>query len=539
VLFAIFAIGVLPVALDLAQPHGLFGITEYDDGVYFGASLRLISGVFPYRDFVLVQPPGIAIVLAPFAALSHLIGGRDALGVARIATAGVVGANAALVGYVLRRRGLIAMAIGGLCLAVFPTAYTADHTFLLEPFCVLFCLLGACAMFAGDALGSDRRCLLAGVCFGVAGTIKVFAIVPIVVLLVICLVVRRRAAWAFLAGIAAALVVFVLPFVVAAPSAFVHDVIASQLGRSTGRPTPLLNRLFALTGLAYASRALNPAPNVPSVPATTAPTAVASSCVAAIVALLAARLARGTERSALGWFIVASAVGVVAIALVPAAYYDHYAYFSAPFLALAIGAGACTAVQGVRRATDRMTARRRRTIRRSLAATVVGLIATGTALGLAISISSTTALMDRFSDPGAQVAAALPVGSCVITDAESLLVSAGRAGPGPDGCPAIVDPTGVWLTIDPTHPPVRAGTGHKSAALVAIWADALRRAQYVVLSGACAFRIPWTPALAGYFDTHFVKVDGPYGLAFRRGTATEPTERPTMRATCAATRAAT
>ncbi|HWD24554.1 MAG TPA: hypothetical protein VG368_03755, partial [Acidimicrobiales bacterium] len=77
VLAVIFCVGVLPVALDLSRPHGLFGLTEYDDGVYFGASLRLIEGVFPYRDFVFVQPPGITVVLAPFAALSHLIGGRS------------------------------------------------------------------------------------------------------------------------------------------------------------------------------------------------------------------------------------------------------------------------------------------------------------------------------------------------------------------------------------------------------------------------------------------------------------------------------
>jgi hypothetical protein len=46
-----------------------------------------ITGVLPCKDFVLIQPAGITVVLAPFAALSHFIGGRHALGAARIFTA--------------------------------------------------------------------------------------------------------------------------------------------------------------------------------------------------------------------------------------------------------------------------------------------------------------------------------------------------------------------------------------------------------------------------------------------------------------------
>jgi alpha-1,2-mannosyltransferase len=42
----------------LTRPGYLLGVTEYDDGVNFGDALRLVSGVIPYRDFVMVQPPG-------------------------------------------------------------------------------------------------------------------------------------------------------------------------------------------------------------------------------------------------------------------------------------------------------------------------------------------------------------------------------------------------------------------------------------------------------------------------------------------------
>ena len=43
---------------ELSRPGELLGVTEYDDGVLFGNALRLVSGVIPYRDFAMVQPPG-------------------------------------------------------------------------------------------------------------------------------------------------------------------------------------------------------------------------------------------------------------------------------------------------------------------------------------------------------------------------------------------------------------------------------------------------------------------------------------------------
>ena len=53
---------------------------------------------------------------------------------------------------------------------------------LLEPWLVLFCLLGALAVFDGDRLaGSRRRLVWGGVAFGFAGAVKVWAILPVLV----------------------------------------------------------------------------------------------------------------------------------------------------------------------------------------------------------------------------------------------------------------------------------------------------------------------------------------------------------------------
>src|SRR5450756_1040925 len=58
----------------LARPGYLLGVTEYDDGVLFGNALRLVTGVIPYRDFAMVQPPGSMLLMAP-AALLAKVGG--------------------------------------------------------------------------------------------------------------------------------------------------------------------------------------------------------------------------------------------------------------------------------------------------------------------------------------------------------------------------------------------------------------------------------------------------------------------------------
>ena len=62
------ALGVC--AYQLSLPNVLFGYhystgNPYDDGVYLGAALHLVNGVLPYRDFVLLHPPGITLLMTP------------------------------------------------------------------------------------------------------------------------------------------------------------------------------------------------------------------------------------------------------------------------------------------------------------------------------------------------------------------------------------------------------------------------------------------------------------------------------------------
>ncbi|MGA2123761.1 MAG: hypothetical protein ABSG58_04965, partial [Acidimicrobiales bacterium] len=94
----------------------------YDSGVYLAASIRLISGALPYRDFVFVQPPGILICLSPAALFSRVFGSHDGLILARVMTAFVSAANVSLLCLLVRHRGRTAMIIAGLGLAFMPIA---------------------------------------------------------------------------------------------------------------------------------------------------------------------------------------------------------------------------------------------------------------------------------------------------------------------------------------------------------------------------------------------------------------------------------
>ena len=93
------ALGVC--AYQLSLPNVLFGYhystgNPYDDGVYLGAALHLVNGVLPYRDFVLLHPPGVALLMTPIAALGRIIGTRDAMAGARLVTVLITALNAGL-----------------------------------------------------------------------------------------------------------------------------------------------------------------------------------------------------------------------------------------------------------------------------------------------------------------------------------------------------------------------------------------------------------------------------------------------------------
>ena len=151
------ALGLALRLYQLSRPDYLIGVTEYDDGTDFGSAVLLIHGDLPYRDFIMVQPPGITLLMAPVALVAKGIGTAWGMGVGRILTALAGAAVVAMGGLLVRHRGLLAVIAACGILAVYPAAVQAAHTVLLEPWLVLFCLAGAVAVFDGDGLTDNGR----------------------------------------------------------------------------------------------------------------------------------------------------------------------------------------------------------------------------------------------------------------------------------------------------------------------------------------------------------------------------------------------
>lgn len=230
---------------------GLHGLGNYDDGVHFAAALGLVNGRLPYRDFLLLHPPGVAIVLAPFAALSWLIGEPDAVAVARLSWMLLGGVNAVLCGLVLRPVNRIAGLVAALCYALALGAVYVEHTMLLEApatTVLLAALVVTRLLGGGDGIRAQHY-VVAGLLLGSSPLLKMWGIVPLLVVVVTIWLRRGRRPGLITFGTAAATCAAVcLPFFVAAPAQMWQLVVVAQLGRRRVRESPA-ERLTDVLGL--------------------------------------------------------------------------------------------------------------------------------------------------------------------------------------------------------------------------------------------------------------------------------------------------
>ncbi len=505
---AIVLITVLAVGLRLYQltrPQYLLGVTEYDDGTDFGSAILLIHGYLPYRDFIMVQPPGITLLMAPVAAATKALGTAWGMGVGRILTAVAGGAAAGLAGLLVRQRGLLAVILASGIVAVYPASVQAAHTVLLEPWLVLFCLLGALAVFDGDRLsGSGKRLVWGGLAFGFAGAIKVWAILPVLVILVLAARQPRRAL-GFAAGVAAGFLAAVLPFAALAPRTFYDSVVLAQLVRVDVVRVAMSYRLHQITGLTDFS-SLGP------VPLTIVTVAILVLIVGCAVA---ASRRSGQAPLPLEQFAYGATVLTIIAFLWPADFYYHYAGFLAPFLALAIAlpVGRLVATLSPAAGATGWLARHG-TAAASVIIVIFAIVQAGFETTLQPPLAPTTpGLTGTIIDQAQRV---IPPGACVLADQASYAIAANRFGSSKPGCVPMVDGVGSDYSLSQGR---NAASGAQHVPAVrALWLSALRGADYVWLSPLSYKRIPWTAReITVYFDQHFVPAPGgPFGLYVRK-----------------------
>jgi alpha-1,2-mannosyltransferase len=505
----IAAATLLALALRLYQltrPGFLLSVNEYDDGPYFGSAVRLVNGALPYRDFLIVQPPGITLLMLPAALLSKVTGTAWGMATGRILTVLAGSASVALAGLLVRHRGALATAIACGIMAVYPDSIQAVKTVLVEPWLVLFCLIGALALFDGDGFTTRRRRLIwGGVALGFGGAVEPWAIFPVIVIAVLALPQPRRLA-AYAAGVAAGFLVPVIPFAALSPGNFYDATIVAQIGnRPSASREPVWIRLADMTGLADVTR-----PTHLLILAVTVLIVAAVLGAAGLGFLLTWRLPPVLDLFALG------SAGLIVLAFFWSdQFHYHFAAFLAPFLALAIALPVSALVRDIRLLSGDGADR---------AGAPPALLWGGTALaGLAIAILAVIQFQwETNNAPHLRLAVVqqaqrlIPPGSCLLADEVSFAVMANRLVSDVPGCSLLLDATGTNYAYSHGRDPETGAARYPR--VDAVWTYAFDHAQYVWLSGLNNHRVAWTPQLRAYFQSHFTRIlrAGNAGSLYRR-----------------------
>lgn len=493
----------------LSRPGFLTQPNEYDDGVYLGAAIRLTQGVLPYHDFAFVQPPGILLLMSPVALVARVTSTAAGLGLARLLTVLASTACVPLAGNLVRRRGTVAVALTCGILAVYPPDVASAHTLLLEPWMNLLCLLGANAAFSrGRLAASPARLALAGAAFGFASVVKFWAMAPAAVLLVCVLVAaepatRVRRAVTYVATLAGAFVIPLLPFVLSGPGTFFRSTVSYQAAR-TGTSAPASLRLAHITGLidflnyyGHVSWAGVNSLFAQSVVADTAPArpdGLPYVVALAFALVIAAGLFIGRRDIALAeWFAIATAVIALGAILIYSAFFYHYPAFPGVWLAIVAGVALSAIVA-------RLGAIARRT--------AVGLVAV--VLGAAMVVQLVEVSEVRLPKGLSEISAAIPPGACVFTDQTSLVISANRFEAAKPGCPVVLDSLANTLVL--THGVSVQGGAIRNAKAAAAWRAIVSKAQFVWLSPNVWRRLPWRDGYPpAWFTEEYKQVAPPTG----------------------------
>jgi alpha-1,2-mannosyltransferase len=235
----------------ILREGGIHGIIGYDCGVYFAGADALIHGRLPYRDFTMAHPPGVTLILTPFAYLTHWMSDWHAFIIATLAFCLLGAVNAVLVVVVCRRLGSTSLGAcaAGLFYAAWFGSVSGEFEVKLEPLGNFFLLCGLLLLLRAQRRRTWQANLVAGIGLGLTLDIKIWWIVPLLLLTVWHAWRQRaiRAGLQVLLGAAISVAVVYGPFFIADPSDMFRSVILDQLSRAT--PVSAAARISAMTTL--------------------------------------------------------------------------------------------------------------------------------------------------------------------------------------------------------------------------------------------------------------------------------------------------
>jgi 4-amino-4-deoxy-L-arabinose transferase-like glycosyltransferase len=398
----IVLVGVVLRAIPLLRTGGLLSGIQYDDGVYLWSAALLAGGHLPYLDFTFLHPPGIVLAMAPFGALIDGGDPRSAVILGRSLMLVVAVLDILLVADLGRRwrgwpTGLLAASLYAISLG----AMVADATILLEPFLNLACLAALDVWLAGERGGQTaRRCVLIGILLAVGLSFKLWAGVYVLVIGGVFLLRGswRNLAWTAVGG-AIAGAVLVLPFVAAAPAAFIQQVVAVQAARAADAskiPAGRLEAMFAFGPVGIAG--------------------VSIVGIAAAVLVLAMAGYVAWRGGTFGAVLAALLAAITVMFILSPSFYNHYPAFLVPIAVLVIAGATSLALEALGTRAPRPV-------------TVgVGLLVLAVLLG----IGGVRAFRQATSGPGrddfgAEIARLVPADACLTADDPTWLLVAGRS----------------------------------------------------------------------------------------------------------------
>jgi hypothetical protein len=406
---------------------GFNGNVSYDGSVYYAAADALTFGRMPYRDFVMLHPPGIMVVLSPFALIGRLTTDHTGFVLAMLATMALGGLNAALVVRIGQRLGLgtLPATLGGLFYAIWGSSVLAEYVVRLEPVGNTFLLLGLLLCLPLDGVPTRRSSLRAatgGAALAAAASVKIWWALPLVLVIAWIVVSHRRYLRAVILGALACLLVLNGPFFAIAPRQMFSMIVLDQFGRA--RSGTIISRATQMLGLGGSATHLG--------------SATTRLFVIAAVLGVTVALARALRIPAVRP-IAAIAVAQLIVLFASPSWYPYYADFLTPALALSV-AGAAQA--------------------RTAPATIVPRhYRWGAAVAIGCSLALTAGATTYFfvvgphrvtiAFPSAQVASMLRGDRCVMSDSpmgpiliDTLSHDLAR------GCPNWIDVTGRTFGVD-------------------------------------------------------------------------------------------
>lgn len=420
-LAGIVIVALIARSVPVLRGGGLHGDLGYDDGFYFASAVALVHGVLPYRDFLMLHPPGIIALLSPFAFLASVTDDATGFAVARVAFMLLGAVNAGFIAVVAGQYGRRAGLLAGALYAIWYSAIRVERTTLLLGPETAMLLIGILILRWRSPIDA-RRAAVGGAVLGASVAVQLWQAMPLLIVAgAVALASRdspggwRRPVLGLLAGATAAFAAICLPLFLVAPGEFVRYVLLDQLARpDIGVST--VARLRDLEGL--------PAGGARFQPLIDAAVFVLAGLGAAAVGVVAWRIP-----AARTWCVLlAVEVGYL---LSGPIFISHYSGWIAPAGAIVFGAAAALIVDAADRHPGLGTAARG-----------------GVVVALA---GASLTLVPRQAIPiqRAELERDIRNARCVSADSPVLLLeTTGLRRNLRAGCPLVLDPTGTSYDTD-------------------------------------------------------------------------------------------